>query len=122
MNGEGVPEDDAEAVRWFRLAAEQQHASAQFRLGYLYSRGRGVSEDDAEAVRWYQVAAEQGHAEAQSILGRMYANGEGILGRTTNRRGTVRVTNPYRATPDSGLIRLAFDLQRLTPSAAAGIA
>ena len=27
--GEGVPQDDAEAVRWFRLAAEQGNALAQ---------------------------------------------------------------------------------------------
>ena len=27
--GEGVPEDDAEAVRWYRLAAEQGYAAAQ---------------------------------------------------------------------------------------------
>ena len=58
-------EDDAEAVRWYRLAAEQGHASAQFNLGLMYARGLGVSEDDAEAVRWYRLAAEQGHASAQ---------------------------------------------------------
>ena len=29
-NGEGVPQDDAEAVKWSRLAAEQGYASAQF--------------------------------------------------------------------------------------------
>ena len=28
-DGRGVPEDDAEAVRWFRLAADQGHAYAQ---------------------------------------------------------------------------------------------
>ena len=26
--GEGVPEDDRKAVKWFRLAAEQRHAEA----------------------------------------------------------------------------------------------
>ena len=31
--GEGVPEDDAEAARWFRLAAEQGHASASTTSG-----------------------------------------------------------------------------------------
>ena len=31
--GEGVPQDDAEAVKWYRLAAEQGDASAQFNLG-----------------------------------------------------------------------------------------
>jgi len=31
-NGRGVPESDAEAVKWFRLAAEQGTESAQFAL------------------------------------------------------------------------------------------
>ena len=73
--GEGVPEDDAEAVRWYRLAAEQGHASAQNNLGLMYAEGNGVPEDDAEAVRWYRLAAEQGHASAQNNLGVMYDNG-----------------------------------------------
>ena len=40
--GEGVPQDDAEAVRWFRLAAEQGDARAQFNLGVRYDTGEGV--------------------------------------------------------------------------------
>ena len=56
--GQGVPEDDAEAVRWYRLAAEQGLASAQLNLGVMHARGEGVPEDDAEAVRWYRLAAE----------------------------------------------------------------
>ena len=77
-NGEGVPEDDAEAVRWFRMAAEQGHASAQSALGFMYDTGEGVPEDDAEAMRWYRMAAEQEFALAQFLLGLMYANGEGV--------------------------------------------
>ena len=64
-NGEGVPQDDAEAVRWYRLAAEQGNAGAQLNLGAMYSNGEGVPQDDAEAVRWYRLAAEQGNAGAQ---------------------------------------------------------
>ena len=75
---QGVPKDDAEAVRWFRLAAEQGTARAQFNLGVMYDNGEGVPEDDAEAVRWYRLAAEQGYAAAQLNLGVMYANGEGV--------------------------------------------
>ena len=70
-NGRSVPQDDAEAVRWYRLAAEQGHADAQFNLGVMYDTGRGVSQDYAEAVRWYRLAAEQGHAIAQRRLDEM---------------------------------------------------
>ena len=61
-NGYGVPEDDAEAAGWFRLAADQGLADAQNNLGVMYASGEGVVEDDAEAVRWYRLAADQGHA------------------------------------------------------------
>ena len=37
--GEDMSEDDAEAVRWFRMAAEQGHVDAQFNLGIMYARG-----------------------------------------------------------------------------------
>ena len=60
-NGQGVRQDDAEAVRWYRQAAAQGFAEAQYNLGVAYERGRGVRQDDAQAVQWYREAAEQGH-------------------------------------------------------------
>lgn len=77
--GVGVPENDAEAVRWYRLAAEQGQANAQLVLGAMYDNGKGVPENDTEAVRWYRLAAKQGHANAQVMLGVMYSNGTGVL-------------------------------------------
>ena len=77
-NGLGVPEDDAEAVRWLRLAAGQGFAAAQFTLGLWYDHGLGVPQDDIEAVRWYRLAADQGDASAQSHLAIMYQNGKGV--------------------------------------------
>ncbi len=63
--GQGVPQDDAEAVKWYRLAAEQGAADAQFILGFMYGTGRGVARDDVAAGRWYRKAAEQGAAAAE---------------------------------------------------------
>lgn len=77
-NGYGVPKNDAEAVKWYRKAADQGYASAQSNLGVMYAKGEGVAENDAEAVKWYRLAAEQGNAIAQFNLGRMYAYGEGV--------------------------------------------
>ena len=48
-NGEGVPKNDAEAVKWFRLAAAQGDAWAQFNLGLMYGNGRGVPMNDVRA-------------------------------------------------------------------------
>ncbi len=77
-NGEGVPQDDAEAAKWYRRAAEQGDASAQYNLGVMYDNGYGVPQDHAEAVKWYRLAAQQGVAKAQYNLGLMYGNGQGV--------------------------------------------
>ena len=84
--GRGVPRDDREASRWFRLAAEQGDAAAQRNLGYMYQKGLGVSQDFHEAVKWLRLAAEQGVADAQSSLGLMYVKGLGVLKTITKRR------------------------------------
>ena len=64
-SGQGVPEDDAEAVRWYRLAAEQGGAKAQAALGAMYAQGQGVPEDAVSAYAWFSVAAAQGNSNAQ---------------------------------------------------------
>jgi hypothetical protein len=80
QNGRGgLPQDYAEAARWYRLAAEQGSVEAQYGLGRMYRIGEGVPEDDAEAARFYRLAAEQGHVLAQVNLGVSYATGEGVL-------------------------------------------
>ena len=38
-NGQGVPQDDKEAVKWYRMAAEQEDARAQTTLGVRYFNG-----------------------------------------------------------------------------------
>ena len=65
-NGEGVPENDAEAVRWYRLAAEQGYARAQSDLGFMYSNGEGVPQNNVRAYIWYSVAAAQGNETART--------------------------------------------------------
>lgn len=74
----GVSQDFQVAAKWYRHAAEQGFALAQFKLGGLYDFGRGVPQDYEEAVRWYRLAAEQGLALAQFNLGCMYEEGKGI--------------------------------------------
>ena len=77
-NGEGVPQDDAEARVWYRRAGKQGHAEAQRNLGEMWANGRGVPEDFGEAAAWYRRAAEQGDADSQFNLGVMYDTGEGV--------------------------------------------
>ena len=55
----GVPQDAAEAVQWYRLAAEQGLADAQYNLGVMYANGEGVPQDNVEAHMWLNLAASQ---------------------------------------------------------------
>ena len=75
INGEGVTKDYAEALKWFRKAAEQENAKAQYNLGVMYINGEGVTKDYAEAFKWFRKAAEQGNERAQNLF--MIKNGQG---------------------------------------------
>ena len=63
--GRGVPEDDTEAVNWYRKAAKQGVAEAQLNLGLMYAEGLGVPQDYAMAYAWYNVAAASGAETAK---------------------------------------------------------
>ena len=77
-NGEGVPRDYDEAVKRYRLSADQGFADAQYRLGVMYVNGRGVPKDYLEAARLYRLAADQGNGSGQMGLGASYAEGKGV--------------------------------------------
>ena len=44
-NGEGVPQNYNEAIRWYKKAADQEDAKAQGVLGSMYYEGLGVPQD-----------------------------------------------------------------------------
>lgn len=67
--GRGVPQDNQQALSWYRKAAEQGHIDAQYNLGVMYEEGLGVPQDDSQSQHWYRKATEQGHAEAKDRLG-----------------------------------------------------
>ena len=65
--GEGVLKDEAEAVRWYRLAADQGLASAQLNLGVMYATGKGVLKDSVLAHMWSNIAGANGNASARKL-------------------------------------------------------
>jgi TPR repeat protein len=62
--GEGVPQDNHEAMSWYHRAAEQGEARAQYNLGLMYANGQGVPQDYAEGYYWISLAAAQGNVHA----------------------------------------------------------
>ena len=66
--GKGVPKNDTEAVKWYRLAAAQGDADARNNLGFMYGNGEGVPKDYVQAYKWYNLAAAQGVAMARTNM------------------------------------------------------
>jgi TPR repeat protein len=59
----GLFEFQGQAMKWFRRAAEQGHASSQFQMGAYYSQG--AQSDNALALEWFEKAATNGLPEAR---------------------------------------------------------
>ena len=69
QNGQGVAQDNQEAVKWYRRAAEQDDPVAQCYLAVCYLNGTGVPQEFGEAAKWLREAAEQNDPAAQFNLG-----------------------------------------------------
>jgi hypothetical protein len=110
QEGLGVPADETEAIRLFRLAAKRGLAIAQCHLGLAYERGLGVSRDPAEAVRWYQKAAGQRDPIGEFLLGFSLAEGQGIA------KDRARAIELLEGAAERGYtpaqLELAFELER----------
>jgi TPR repeat protein len=104
-NGEGVALDQLQAVSFYRKAATQGLAEAQFLLGLCYFNGcEGVVQDEVQAVSFYRKAAEQGYAEAQNALGGCYFLGQGLA------QDRVKAVSFYRKAAEQGLPEAQFTL------------
>jgi hypothetical protein len=66
--GQGIPQDYAKAMQWFRLAAQQGNGLAQANLGVMYYNGQGVSQDYVKAYMWSEVATANGFKEANANM------------------------------------------------------
>ena len=77
-DGVGVTQDYAEAMKWYRKAADLGDADAMINIGMLYSKGHGVTRDLEETIRWYRKAAELGNADGMSNIGWFYECGYGV--------------------------------------------
>jgi hypothetical protein len=77
-NGDGVPKNLNEALRWYRLGAEKGEASSEAALGQFYENGQGVPDDWVEAAKWYTKSAQQDNKAGAFRLGRAYQYGIGV--------------------------------------------
>jgi len=70
-SGKNVPQDKAQAVKWYRLAAAKGNRDAQSALGWMYHEGLGCERNINEAIFWSSKAASQGDKKAGALLKRL---------------------------------------------------
>jgi len=73
--GDGLPKDEAAAVRWYRRGAELGDPFSQFDLAYMILLGEGTPSDPIAAVSWLERAAAAGDLQAPSLLSDLCASG-----------------------------------------------
>ncbi len=84
LQGLGVVQSDAEALKWYLRAALEGHPAAQNNVGYMYTTGRaklnaGSTQSSAEeALRWYRKAAKAGYAAAELNIGLAFFHGTSV--------------------------------------------
>ena len=76
--GEGVPQDQRQALQWYRRGADLGDRVAMFNVAVLYDAGRGVARDHAQATQWYARAARLHEGRAEYNLALMAAAGDGM--------------------------------------------
>ena len=60
--------DSEQAAKWWRKAAEQGYAPAQYALGACYYNGGGVPKNLEKAEYWLRKSAAQGFEPAKQTL------------------------------------------------------
>jgi SEL1 protein len=72
LRGEGVEQNYAKAIRWFRLGLENGEAFCQYEVGLVYLHGLGVTKDPLTAADYFKAAAKQDWPAAQVQLGKLF--------------------------------------------------
>jgi TPR repeat protein len=67
----------ADAIPWFRKAAERGDADAQAKVGVAFAWGLGVTPDNTEAKKWLRLAEKGGNKQAGAFLRAMYGSESG---------------------------------------------
>ena len=75
-NGLGVPENDAKAAEWYKLAADRGDRQAMFALAIFRLQGRAGQRDREESAKWLAAAAKLGHPLAAYDLALLYMEGQ----------------------------------------------
>lgn len=77
-NGLGVPKNEKEAFRLYRLSLNGEEAFGAFRLALCYRDGIGTKRNPEKAAKWFKVSVDGGYEYAKEHLADMYFSGDGV--------------------------------------------
>ena len=72
LRAEGVEQNFAKALRWFKLGVSNGEAISQYELGLMYLHGHGLQKDAVIAADYFKAAAKQDWPAAQVQLGKLF--------------------------------------------------
>jgi len=96
--------DDAKALHWFELAAQQGVPWAEYETATMYINGEGTAPDATRAMMWYRAAARDGVMVANYDIGYAYLNGEGVA------KDPLEAAKWFRIAADGGERRAQYFL------------
>ncbi len=67
-NNTQIPQNELNALEFYRLAAEKGELNAMVEIGRIYSSGKLVPQNDNEAYQWFLLASEAGSSLGLSCL------------------------------------------------------
>lgn len=76
--GHGVEADLDKALMWYKKAAEQNYAPAQYNFAVLLGQDVSLQQDLPQSFFWAEKAAEQNNILAQFLVASYYAQGRGV--------------------------------------------
>ena len=119
--GEGVPENDADAVKWLSLSVEDDEI-AQYYLGQCYYSGLGTPEDESLGINLLRKSAANGMDDAKQLLFNLGYALEDSLEHSTGGNGNVVSVHRDR-TSRAELIfrRFENDLSNIAPQHSATV-
>lgn len=104
LAGESVGKNYVKAAKWFRKAAEQGNAEAQYYFGLMCNKSEGMPENYIEKVMRTRKAAEQEESKSQFHLGLSYAEGAGV------RKDNIEAVMGARKTAEQGYAYAQYNL------------
>ena len=63
-NGDGVPVNKSEAIKYFKMSIEKGNDDAMLNYAIMLNNGDGVPVNKSEAIKYYKMSADKGNKKA----------------------------------------------------------